>query len=467
MAISKIIGACFICLLVAAPQQGYGQVKTSITFSNPWVNKAKALNKTRKEYKKYCRDSLKRLKKLDKYYKHRFDSIANTISQQVERKITIAPADIQTLNTLKKQRRLYQQKKDAASALLNDATLQEKYQHKEDSIKHLIGKLSEKYGGIPLSKFKKYKAQHSDSLLLAYGKGYLKDHHFSVEQLDSLSSLFPDSIKYTNLMSDSLLLQQLTSRLESYVYTIDGMGQLQSQQQRILAEQNKLNAYKADFNRYRDKKNLKSKLQKLSQSEAIAKNKILNKAHKSLSAYKKKYLTLPSLNHLEGGIKRSSLKGKTFWERIKVGGNLRVSQQKYINIDFAPSLAYLINRKWAIGSELVFRGQFGKTRQWHSIFDSDTYGFRVFSDYSLYKSFFVHAEFEKMHTTTVDKQSERKTTQYVPGAMIGMGKTFALGKNVKGKVLLQYNFIHDKTKQLYASPWVVRFGFEINKKPKL
>jgi hypothetical protein len=42
-------------------------------------------------------------------------------------------------------------------------------------------------------------------------------------------------------------------------------------------------------------------------------------------------------------------------------------------------------------------------------------------------------------------------------------KVQTMNKNVNGKILIQYNFIYDGTKELYASPWVIRFGFEVKK----
>jgi len=145
-----------------------------------------------------------------------------------------------------------------------------------------------------------------------------------------------------------------------------------------------------------------------------------------------------------------------------------VSQREFLEIDFSPSIAYLVNKKWAIGTEFVFRGEFGNGRRWYRSFDSDTYGGRIFTDYSVYKSFFVHAEFENLYTIRKPIGSEvASTTISVPGAMAGLGKTFGLGKNVTGKILIQYNFIHDETKALYASPWVVRFGFDLKKLKKV
>lgn len=430
-----------------------GQIKTSVTFSNPWVNQVKKVNEDRKEYKKYVNDSLKNLKKLSKYYKHRFDSLAETLSEQSKNYTFISPTDLATLGKLKKLEAEYRDQKDSLSSIHKDSlavdysALEEMYAQRQGSIRTEINKLTEKHGGVSFNQITPYKNMNLDSLG-RYQTG-----------MDSIPDISIDSLKYYSTMRDSMLMVQMTEYVEDYAYSIAGIDELQMEQQRMLAEQDRLDAYKADFNRYRDKKNLKNNLQKLSRSELLSKNKTLNNAHRTLSTYKRKYLSLPSSSNLEGGVKRTSLENKTFWERIKVGGNLRISQREYLDIDFAPSIAYLANTKWSIGTEFVFRGEFGNGRKWHSLFDSDTYGGRVFTDYQVYKSFFAHAEFENLYTSR--KTRETSTTQSVPGAMAGMGKYFGLGKNIQGKVLIQYNLIHDERKRMYTSPWVVRFGFDV------
>lgn len=472
MCLTKLVFAYFIrwCTLISLFSSisfcGFAQIKTSVTFSNPWVNQAKQLNQDRKEYKKYVNDSLKQFKKLDKFYKHQFDSLARVYSLKAEQQTNISATDFIKLKKLKKLDGLYKSKQDSIKALLvNPDTIQNefvnRYQHKRDSINDEILLLFEKYGGIPLHNFGESRDNSFDSLLNQeynfYSRQYLHN------QSDSIPNISIDSLTYYTSTRDSLLKEQINNYLESYAYSIAGIDEMQMEQQRMLAEQERLDAYKADFNRYRDKKNLKSNLQKLSKSDLASKNKTLNSAHKTLSTYKKKYLTLPSSKNLEGGIKRTSLENKTFWERIKVGGNLRISQREYLDIDFAPSIAYLANTRWSIGTEVVFRGEFGNGKRWQNSFNSDTYGGRIFTDYSVYKSFFAHVEFENIYTARASSSTENREIQSVPGAMAGMGKTFGLGKNINGKVLIQYNFIHDETKELYASPWVVRFGFEVKR----
>lgn len=424
----------------------HAQVKTSVTFSNPWVNKVKQVNEDSKAYRKYIRDSLRNYRKLEKFHKHRLDSIVRFISVEAKNRVPVSPADLATLHKLKKLQKAYKSKRDSINSLSSEEAskdLQRQYSQKSDSIRLLINELTIEYAGFSTDKIKGY-----DSLV-------------------NINHLPLDSIKDYRATQDSVLLNQLTGHLEDYAYSLADMNVLQKEEQSMFAEQARLDAYKADFNRYSDKKNLKRNLQKLSKSQLTSKNETLNSAHKTLSTYKKKYLTLPSTQHLEGGTKRTSLEGKSFWERIKVGGNLRINQRdKVVNIDFAPSIAYLANKKWAIGTEFVYRGEFGNGQQWYTAFDSETYGGRIFTDYTVYKSFFAHAEFENLYTIRKPRGTETAIKELVPGAMAGLGKTFGLGKNVNGKILIQYNFIHDETKELYDSPWVMRFGFEVKKLKK-
>ncbi|MFY0651637.1 MAG: hypothetical protein JXQ96_06365 [Cyclobacteriaceae bacterium] len=441
------ISSLLLMLMLHSPWSGFGQIKTSVTFTNPWVKNIQAVDKERKEYKKYLNDSIREYKRLNKYYAAKIDSLAQARWDGRSQGVDLSLNNFQELAKFKKLRSEYIRKRDSLENLPESSVaisdLLTIYESRIDSIESLI----------------------FDAEILGYRLGQVRrtNDFNSLFQVNYKGDYDLDSMEYSELNPDSLLIARMSRYLEDMAYSLAGVSELQRQQQRILAEQQRLEDYKADFNRYRDKKNLKSNLTKLSRSELLSKNETLNNAHKTLSSYKRKYLTLPSSKHLEGGIKRNSLEGKSFWERIKVGGNLRISQRDFVEIDFSPSIAYLANKKWAIGTEFVFRGEFGNGRKWYSAFDSDTYGGRVFTDYVVYKSFFAHAELENLYTIRKPTGTETTTTESVPGAMAGMGKTFGLGKNINGKVLIQYNFIHDEHKQLYASPWVIRFGFDVKK----
>ncbi len=432
-----------LCLYIISVSISQAQIKTSVSYSNPWLNKAKELNKVRKDLKK---TSLDILLKTARYHSAR-DSLSDLLSPLTENLADIPVDDLVIIARLTESKAKYQQTVDSLLRESDafDADHDESislYEDLIDSCQVVLDLYTKSYLGDPLAKID----VPFDSSTIAQS---------------SFDSTFLNQSK-----RDSILQNQLSSYLELYARSVDEVNEVFQQENSFLQEQQKLISYEADFNKYRDTKNLKSNLEKLSQSELIENNETLSKAHKQIAKNKRKYLSLPSSAHLEQGTKHTSLDHLTFWERFKIGGNLRISQRKYFDIDFSPSIAYMFNTKWSVGSEFVIRSQFGGNRRWYRSFSSDTYGGRLFADYFVIKSFFAHAEYERIYKPALPGTSEKPDRMVVPGAFAGVGKTFDLGKQVKGRVIVQYNFIYDQDRAAYPGPWVVRFGFEVSNRQK-
>lgn len=404
-------------ILLIAPSVtslAFGQIKTSVTFSNPYVKQAKRVYQTEKEFRRDVKDSLRLVKKLNKHFDYKIDSLSRDIEKEFVLRNSLPEIGI-------------------------------------DSVKNL----------------------QFDSTFLQSQFDYYEEVYLRKLPADSaykISFDHADSIRYLNTIENhgnaGYLQRTLLTRAESELSTITGVDQITANQNGLNSSQNQLNQYKSSFNRYRDQKNMKSNLKELSSSKLITQNKSLDAAHKSIANLKRKYLTLPSTNDLSTGQKRNSLKNQPLSKRIVFGGSIKVSQSESIDIDFSPSMAYLITKRLSSGIEIVYRGEFGDGKKWHESFSTNTYGGRLFTDYAVLKSFYAHTELEsistpKQSTTPADINSN----EIVFGAMVGMGKRFGLGKSATGKVVIQYNFLH-KENALYSSPWVVRFGVEFKKKKK-
>ncbi|MEQ8336969.1 MAG: hypothetical protein RIA62_06470 [Cyclobacteriaceae bacterium] len=420
-----------------------GQIKTSVTYSNPWLAKAKQVNEDRKRFKKEWKQQKKKGK--EEYHGAR-DAIAGSIPLNVFNYDSVPAEDLIAISTLRRAKITYL---DLVDSLLNDAETNE--------VDHYLS--IQLYGE---------KIDSCQLVLDAYSNKYLGSPAATLKLPDSLSAraLAFDSTLLARARRDSLIQIRIEGYINSYARSIDEFNQLSMQESQLSQVQQKLQFYELNTNKYRDSKDLKSHLENVSKQELLQRNEKLNEAHQKMAEQKRKYLTLPSSADLEQGVKHSSLEHLPFWERFKIGGNLRVSVNRQVDIDFSPSVAYMLNKKWSVGSEFVIRSQFREGKRWYKSFGSDTYGGRVFVDYSVIKNFFAHAEYEQIYKPELLSVSENPTKIVVPGALAGVGKTFDLSKNVKGKVILQYNFIYDETRAVYPGPWVVRFGFEINRNSK-
>ncbi len=428
-----------LCLYVFCVEVSNAQIKTSVSYSNPWVEKIKEVKKIQKEYKHAAKE---KLGSAEEYHAAR-DDIEDSFSKISEHLDDIPIDDLVTISELTRSKSEYQSIVDSLLAEANDSGIDN-----ETSIQ-----------------FYNEKIDSCQTLINAYSNSYLGIESLNSEiRYDSITipPLLIDSTLTHSTNRDSLLQNQLSNHLESYAKSLHEVDELKQQESTFIAEQKKLESYQKDFNKYREGKNLKSSLEKLSASDLVEKNKTIHKAHQQLEKNKRKYLTLPSSAHLKQGVKKTSLENLSFWERIKLGGNLRVSQiSKSLDIDFSPSIAFMINKKLSTGTEFVIRSQFREDKRWYKSFGSDTYGGRLFADYFVINSFFAHAEYEQIFKPTIP-QLETPNRQMVPGVLAGIGRTFDLGKKVKGKIIVQYNFIYDETRAVYPGPWVVRFGLEIN-----
>lgn len=409
-----------VVLLLLFSCISYAQIKTNVSFSDSRLEKAKALNKTRKEFKKYTKDSLKQIKKLNKKYDIKIDSLAEQMAEQAKRRTSYYQAK-QGLDSLKKVN------KDSLKANSEDWS-EEAYNEKK----------------------KTYMAQ------MGIDSSYLK-----YTNLDSLS------INELWKSEDSLLYKQQAKAMKAFETEaisqagIDGI----SQPPALPDSENPLDAEQLNFNRFKDGKTLKNNMDKFPKMNLEKMNTSLNEAHKKMGALKKKYVSIPSMDDLKGAIKINSLKGQPMGQRIKWGGSFTVTQKDdLMNIDLAPSVAYRLTKKLSTGIELMYRTKFGDGRSISSSFASDTYGGRLFNEYIFIKSIYVHAEYEVLNTKVKSNLDDTLSTEIVLGAMAGLGNSFTLTDILIGKINILYNFLHEDDNPIYSSPWVIRFGIEFKKK---
>ena len=195
------------------------------------------------------------------------------------------------------------------------------------------------------------------------------------------------------------------------------------------------------------------------------KEKVLAKAMDQSSELKKKYSKVVNSNDLSTATKRNSLKGTTFWGRLVFGGTFQIHIDKQSSIDLNPELAYRINKKWDLGIRGNYRVNAAIDDLLGAVKEQKVYGYRVFTEYQLYKSFYGHVEWESLAASTVDANTDVTTVVWNNSLFAGIERRFSIGSRVEAQVSLLYNFLHDNN-PLYNSPWNVRFGFNFKGKDK-
>jgi hypothetical protein len=89
-----------------------------------------------------------------------------------------------------------------------------------------------------------------------------------------------------------------------------------------------------------------------------------------------------------------------------LGGTFQVQIAEKSNVDISPLLGYKMNKKWWVGSGFTYRASFGSDVKLSDAFDDQVYGWRVFSEYVAWKSFFTHAEWERMSGIVTDQTTQ-------------------------------------------------------------
>lgn len=245
--------------------------------------------------------------------------------------------------------------------------------------------------------------------------------------------------------------------------------QLKEQQAELEALKGLPEAYRKQFEAYKNGETIKNELLTKAVKEAqkmLAKHApALNSAQADLAKLKKKYSSVPNSEDLSTATKRNSLKGKPLKSRLVLGGNFQVVTTNPVTIDISPVLGYRFNKDFHIAIGATYRARFSsadstfiKTRYGQ---DELTYGYRAFANYRFWKAFFVHAEYEKMSKEFEVTGTDRFVRKWKPGALAGIGSEYTIKGTLKGNVSLLYNFLFDDKERVYQSPWVFRFGMNL------
>jgi hypothetical protein len=164
------------------------------------------------------------------------------------------------------------------------------------------------------------------------------------------------------------------------------------------------------------------------------------------------------------------LKSKPFIERIIPGINFQTFKKgNLVNVDLSPFVAYRIYPRWRAAVGGTYRFQLTKKIQ--PVTDDKAFGFRVFTNYKVFRGFHLHVEGEWMRAMVYDPYSQQISTpddleqKWVPGLYGGLLKEYKVGKRINGNFQVLYNFLFERN-GLYPAKVNMRFGFEFPMKKK-
>lgn len=219
--------------------------------------------------------------------------------------------------------------------------------------------------------------------------------------------------------------------------------------------------YKTQVEQLQDSAYIKEQSKK--QAEEFALNyvtehpEIMQSIQKKMNLLMKKYSVVPNSNDLSTAIKRSSLRGMTFRERLVFSGNFQVLSWDPFTIDASPSIGYKFNRYFALG----VGGNYRQTFSTDTIpkLAPEVLGYKAFVSYDLFRNFFACGEFDR-NSPGMNTEEDKSSRIWRNAAFAGMGRKIRIHSKVEMIILMMYNFMHKLNDPIYPRPFVIRIGFQ-------
>ena len=279
----------------------------------------------------------------------------------------------------------------------------------------------------------------------------------------------PDSMQ---AMVEKVAKEELEQTAEKMAEKSQGMaGMEQLNQQKAFAEEirNMPEQYRQKMEQYGDQEFAMEEGRQKVKEKAVEflaqhQNKLAG-IQKKMGKLKKIYSKVENSNDLSTAVKRSSLKGKQFKERLFIGVNFQVINLDPFSLDFSPSLGYMFNKKFIIGIGGAYRHTFGEYEPNQTSIPKNQYALNAFAQHDVIKGFFAFVTYEQSNRELPDLNSDETNSAWIPGFMAGAGKTINVHPKINTRIMLLYNFLHEPGQSPYKSPWIFRAGFQL-KNPK-
>lgn len=283
-------------------------------------------------------------------------------------------------------------------------------------------------------------------------KGDATKHLVEFKQYEQYANMTPDSLMQAGM---GKLEQEAESKLLNYA----GASGLQKQ----MSEFNQLqNQYKGQLNSLQDSaariEMAKKKAEELAMQYIADNPGVMKDVQEKVNLLMKKYSSVINSNDLSTAVKRTSLEGRTFKERLVIAANFQLLTIDPVAIDFSPQIGYRFNSQFTLGFGGTYRQTFNDSIP---ALSPDVFGYKGFLSYEVAKSFFAYGEYAQ-NSPGVQMQEGISKRLWTPAAFLGVGRKFAVHKKVDMTVVAMYNFLHKTGDPIYPRPFVVRFGFQLS-----
>jgi hypothetical protein len=444
---AKYITICLFCTIAnCATAQNF-----SVALSEGHMKKLNALNSGKKRliryYKYYKKDSAQFVRKQDRYFKSTFDSTfrANRkqekLRKQLEKKGISFPNDqLSKADTPKKQlRRWYAVMKDSTSS---------------DSLKQIA---KQKIKNLAIERAKQHPGFQNllEQYQISGDTADWKTITAQVPGMDTLSGVFNSSPKELFSVAE----EHSTKQIEQYAGKLLGKEFSEADKLKGLPDQ-----YKKEYEQYMNREKLKSegkeKVIQDATNHFAEDAKKLQSAQATMSKLMSKYREFSNSNDLSDAVKHTSMKGKTFFEHLLIGGNFNVVSTEPFSIDFSPMVGYKFTTKLAAGIGMNFRYTYVDSIKNKFYVSPANTSYKAFVNYDVIKGFFAYGEWEKSGIKMNSNDKSNKT--WKDNYFIGVGKKFLIHPKLYLTTTALYNLNNEDNNPVHPRRFQMRIGFQVS-----
>ncbi|MFW5879919.1 MAG: hypothetical protein ACOCUV_03755, partial [bacterium] len=170
-----------------------------------------------------------------------------------------------------------------------------------------------------------------------------------------------------------------------------------------------------------------------------------------IKKYTNKYTQFNSAKDVAEG-KEKPVKAKPK-NRITWGTNFQFNPGDPVSVDLSPMLGYRFTTRLSLNLGASLRYQLDRANDFKPpTNDNVVYGYRLFTEYKVIRSFYAHLEWERYSRPVGENRD------WANALMAGIGKQFAVTKTIQGNVVVLYDFLNNQ-QSAHNNAFIIRFGF--------
>jgi hypothetical protein len=154
-------------------------------------------------------------------------------------------------------------------------------------------------------------------------------------------------------------------------------------------------------------------------------------------------------------------------DRLIPGGNFDFGLSTgYSYINLSPFLAYKINEKALAGIGATYAYASFKYEPFPGVeekYHTDFYGGRIFGEYNVYRSFWLHGEYELLNSEYYSYTFNALERSWTGNPFVGVAYRSQIGRRayVNLTALYNLNYTNVMNRSPYSSPIVIRMGISL------